>query len=164
MSLATPDYRARKPELNVRRGLEVDLLGVHPRVVRIRVAFQTAHEKLIPERPRQAREQRDVQRLGPVDLERVDVLSVVAVEEAAALCRSEPVVALAEGYLVIQDAIREICLHDTKDVRVRNRAFRNRCLDRIAGHGYLVNIREGVEQGRRISRSRWRMLVLATNE
>ena len=65
------------------------------------MALQTADEKVVPEWSRQTRKQWDIKRLSAVNLESVDVLGVVAVDDAAAQRRRQPVVAVAKGKLMV---------------------------------------------------------------
>ena len=107
---AAPDGGAGESDLDVARGLEADLLDVDPRGVRVGVAFEAADEELVTEGAGEAREQRDVKRLRAIDLEGVDVLGVVAVKKLPPLGRGQPVVALADGELVVEQTIGEVRL------------------------------------------------------
>ena len=148
MAFASPDCGAVKAYFDVGCRLEADLLQVIPGVVRIRVPLQAADEKLIAKRPGQTGQQGHIERLGAVDLEGVDVLGIVAVEEASALSGGEPVVALAEGELVVEEAIGDIGLDDAEDIGGRDWAFGNRRLHRIACDGNQCRCSRGSKRAR----------------
>ena len=112
VALAAPDHGALEAELEVLGGPEADLLDVHPGIVGIGVAFEGADQKLIAEGAGENGEQRNVQRLSAVDAEGVDIFRVVGVGHPAAQSGAEPVVLLAEGDLVVEQAVGGVRLDE----------------------------------------------------
>ena len=161
MPLATPDDSSFKSKLDVGGRLEIDLLHVHPGIVRIGMPLQTADKKIVAERARQTRKQRDIKRLRAVNLKGIDVLGVVAVHEGATNRGSKPVVALAERYFVVQDTVRQVRFHNTECVGGRDRPRGDGCLHRVAGKGYLIDVGQARDQRRRVAHSTRGMLIFA---
>ena len=93
VALAAPDHGAFKAEFEILGGTEADLFKVHPGVAwvdhieliwtgipgvgHISVAMETADEELVAKWSGDIREARNMQRLNPIDAERVDIFRIV---------------------------------------------------------------------------------------
>ena len=110
MALSSPDDGTLEAKLKVFGGPEADLLDVNPRIVGIGVAFERSNQKLIAEGAGEQGEQRNVQRFDSVDAEGIDIFRIIGVGHAAAQSGAEPVVLLAEGYFVVEEAGGGVCL------------------------------------------------------
>src|ERR1700736_3408670 len=98
VTFAAPDRRALKSELKVFRWFEADFFHVYPGGVGIGMPFETSDKKHIPEGASHARKKRNLKEVRAINLKGVDILRIVAVGQAPALCGPEPMVALANGY------------------------------------------------------------------
>jgi hypothetical protein len=155
MPFTSKDDDPRKSKLQVRRRLEVDLLRVHPGRIRIAVSLQVAEQPLIPEWPKQFRQQRDIKRLDAIDAQCINRLCVGAPCHRAAFARAPPVLAFADGNFVIQHVQREIRVDQPEFI----------CgVDRCGWqYGDLVHGRDRLANAQRICAASGRVLKLAAN-
>src|SRR5579859_3966913 len=77
MSRASEDDRPLEAELEVRGWTEGEHLRMNIGMVWVRMPLQAAIEKVVAQRPGHPRDKWNMQRLDPVDAERIDVLRVV---------------------------------------------------------------------------------------
>ena len=112
VALSAPDDRAFKAEFQVLCRSEADLLKMHPgvawidhirlpgtgirRIGNVRVAVQTTDHEFVAKRSCHVRQPGNVQRLNPIDAERIEVLSVIGIRKSAAHARPEPIILLSE--------------------------------------------------------------------
>src|SRR5271170_6956603 len=105
VALATPDHGAFKAHLHVHGGLERNLLHMHPGLVGVGVALETADEELVAKWPSDFRQAGDAKGLDAIDAKGVDVLCIIAPRKGAALCRPKPGVGFAEGDFVAPEMV-----------------------------------------------------------
>src|SRR6266567_3092647 len=144
MPFSTPDGGTLESELQVLRRTEAHLLYVDPGVTwsdRIRhqlscrrwitrvgnesVPVQAADQEFIAKRSCDVRQPWNAQRLNPVDVERVNILRVVGISEAATESGTHRLVLLADRYFMPQHVRREISLKEPSIGRLGNGTQRN---------------------------------------
>ncbi len=81
MTVAAPYRRTLEADFQVAVGLERDFLGVDPWVVRRGMPLEAADEKKLENLSDHRINKKKMERVGAVDLERVDVFRVVAPRE-----------------------------------------------------------------------------------
>src|SRR5258708_22482332 len=77
VTLSAPDDRPLKSKLEVFRRTERKHLGMNTPRSRNVMPLQTPNIEVIPHRPTHLRHERDVQRLHPIDAERIDILPAI---------------------------------------------------------------------------------------
>ena len=107
------------------------------------MAFERPNQKLIAKRAGEIGEQRNIQRFSSVDAEGVDIFGVVGISHAAAEAGAQPVVLLAEGDLVVEQAVGGVSLDKAPIVDCGNRALGDCGLDIRAARGWIVGDRKG---------------------
>src|SRR5579871_3845363 len=159
MALPSPYDRSPKTELDILRRFETDFFNVDPRTIRRGVPFQTAHGKLIAERPRESREKRNTQRLNAIDLKGIDILRVIAPQKAATLGWPKPMIAFPNRKHMVPPDIRSVSFDDPKVICRRNRPSGNRVLSGIVHERDAIDVRQQCAQFIRIP-SRTRSMLI----
>ena len=101
---------------------------MYPGIDGIRVPLQWTYEELVTERTGKPGKQRYIQRFNAVDVEGVDVFSIVGIRHGATQCRALPFILFAEGDHMIENLSGDVRFHDAYPGGRGNGAHRHRRL------------------------------------
>src|SRR5579872_2570739 len=167
--LPSPDRGALKSKFKIVRRPETDLFQMFPwvswidhvgkaRVAAIRIcwvrhvsmASELSDQKLITKCTGDPGEQRNIQRLDAIDVERINILGIIGISHTTAEPRSKPIVLLSEGKLVVEYMDGEMNFDEAPLGFRTARPHWNRCLSiggpGSAGVGCAVNFTKKLTQ------------------